>query len=110
MLNVEQFIYTAADIENKKGYQIVAKSKGITEKIVSELESYVYPINTDPGKFKESISFIPLENDLIAYSRIKNIGLGYDGRENTLYNHTFIFSKNDFERYDNDSRILMISI
>lgn len=42
---------------------------------------------------------------MIAYSRIKNIGLGYDGRENTLYNHTFIFSKNDFKRYYNDGRI-----
>ncbi len=105
MFNVEQFIYTAASIENKKGYQIVAKSEGVTEKIVSELESYVYPINADPSKFKESISLIPLKNDLIAYSRIKNVGLGYDGRENTLYNHTFIFSKNDFEKYNCDSRI-----
>jgi len=105
MFNIEQFVYTTASIKNKKGYQIVAKSEGVTDEIVSELESYVYPIDTDPSKFKESRSLVLLENDLIAYSRIKNIGLGYDGRENTLYNHTFIFSIIDFEKYDNDSRI-----
>ena len=105
MLNVEQFIYTTASIGNKKGYQIIAKSKGITEKIISDLESYFYPIGVEPSEFKESCSLILLEDDLIAYSRIKNIGLGYDGRDNTLYNHSLIFSKNDFKLYDNDSRI-----
>lgn len=106
MFNVEQFIYTTATIENKKGYQIVAKSEGITNEIVTELGAYVYPINVDPSKFNESRSFLLLNNDLVAYSRIKNIGTGYDGRENTLYNHTFIFSKKDFEKDDWDSRFL----
>lgn len=106
MFNVEQFIYTTATIENKKGYQIVAKSEGITNEIVTELGAYVYPINVDPSKFNESRSFLLLNNDLAAYSIIKNIGTGYDGRENTLYNHTFIFSKKDFEKYDWDSRFL----
>lgn len=105
MFNVDQFVYTTASIGSKKGYQIVAKSKGVTEKIIAELESYFYPIGVDPSEFKESRSFIMLEDNVIAYSRIKNVGLGYDGRDNTLYNHTFLFSKNDFEKYDNDSRI-----
>lgn len=105
MLNVEQFIYTVASIGNKKGYQIIAKSAGVTEKIILELESYFYPIGVEPREFKESCSLILLENDLIAYSRIKNIGLGYDGRDNTLYNHSLIFSKNDFKLCGNDSRI-----
>ncbi len=105
MINTEQFVYTSASIKNKKGYQIVAKSDGITDKIISKLQSYVYPTNIDPSKFQESRSLVLFNNDLIAYSRIKNIGLGYDGRENTLYNHTFIFSKKDFKECDNDSRI-----
>ena len=105
MLNVEQFVYTAASIGNKKGYQIIAKSNGITEKIITELESYFYPIGIDPSEFKESRSLILLEDDLISYSRIKNIGFGYDGRDNTLYNHSLIFSKNDFKLYDNDSTL-----
>ena len=106
MFNVEQFIYTAATIENKKGYQIVAKSEGITDEITTELEAYVYPIDVDPSKFNESRSFLLLNNDLVAYSIIKNIGTGCDGRENTLYNHTFIFSKKGFEKCDRDSRFL----
>lgn len=105
MFNVKQFIYTTASIENKKGYQIVAKSEGVSKDIIKELESYVYPIDVDPSKFNESRSLVLLKNDLVAYSRIKNIGTGYDGRENTLYNHTFIFLKNDFEKYGCDSRI-----
>jgi len=105
MLNVEQFVYTTTSIEERKGYQIVAKSERITERTISELEQYVYPLGIDPSEFKESRSFVLLRDNLIAYSRIKNIGLGYDGRDNTLYNHTFVFSKNDFEKYGNDSRI-----
>ena len=105
MFNVEQFIYTTASIANKKGYQIVAKSEGVTDEIISELESYVYPIDIEPSKFSDSRSFVLLKKDLAAYSRIKNIGLGNDGRENTLYNHTFIFSKIDFEKQNCDSRI-----
>ena len=105
MFDVEQFVYTTASIEERKGYQIVAKSDGITEKTISELEQYVYPIGINPSEFKESRSLLLLQDDLIAYSRIKNIGLGYDGRDNTLYNHTFVFSKNDFEKYGNNSRI-----
>lgn len=105
MFNVEQFIYTTSTIENKKGYQIVAKSEGITENIITELNSYIYPMDIDPSKFNESRSFLLLKDDLVAYSRIKNIGTGYDGRENTLYNHTFVFSKVGFEKYNYDSRI-----
>ena len=84
MFNVEQFIYTTASIENKKGYQIVAKSEGITEKIVEELETYAYPVDLDPRKFNESRSLLELENDELyeqmygidALKRVKQIENG----------------------------------
>ena len=105
MFNVEQFVYTTAEIEKRKGYQIVAKSDGIINKTINELESYVYPIDIDPNEFQESRSLIFLNDGHVVYSRIKNVGVGYDGRENTIYNHSFVFSKEDFKKYDYDSRI-----
>ena len=102
--NVEQFVYSSAFIK-KGGYQIIAKSQGITDDIISQLKSYLYPIGVNSKKFTESISLILLDNDLIAYSKIKNVGISFDGRDNTLYNHTLITSKKNFRKYNNDSRI-----
>lgn len=106
MLKIEQFIYTTADINNKKGYQIVAKSDGIKNNTLDSLEIYTYPIDVEPAKFKESRSLVLLDNDLVAYSITKNVGTGYDGRENSIYNHTFIFTRKNFKDHDYDSRIL----
>ncbi|WOV92371.1 MAG: hypothetical protein R1F52_04420 [Candidatus Nitrosoabyssus spongiisocia] len=103
-LNIEQFIYTSTHIK-KSGYQIVAQSEGITRNIISQLKLYMYPIGVELKFFKESRSLVLLEDDLVAYSRIKNVGIGHDGRSNTLYNHTMIISKNDFKKCNNDSRI-----
>lgn len=102
----EQFIYTSAEIDSKKGYQIIAKSPGISDEIISEMSDYFYPIGISPDKFTESQSLLLLRNNWIAYSRIKNIGMGYDGRSNTLYNHTILIRNEDFREFEYDSRIL----
>ena len=54
----------------------------------------------------ESKSLLYLEPDKIAFSIVKNIGIGFDGRDNTLYNHTIILEKNQFEKLNSDSRTL----
>ena len=41
----------------------------------------------------------------VAFTRVRNIGVGYDGRPDTIYNHTIIMKKEDFKKFDNDSRI-----
>lgn len=105
-INVEQFVYAAAAIKNKKGYQIVAKSTGITKDILEKLEPYLYPIGMDPNTFTESRSLVVFDNDSVAYTITKNIGTGYDGRENSIYSHVFVFSAKDFEKHGYDSRIL----
>ena len=105
MLIIEQFIYTSANIGGKKGYQIVAKSDGVSDKIISEINPYLYPLGVTSSKFTESCSLLLLENK-IAYSKIKNVGIGHDGRNNTIYNHTLIMNVEDFRKILNDTRIL----
>lgn len=96
MLTCDHFIYTSAKTSLNEGYQIVAKSNGISDDIVSDLIGYYYPVGLDLEKFNESRSMLVLKGNKIAYSIIKNIGRGYDARKGTLYNHTFVIDKKDF--------------
>src|SRR5690242_2564003 len=101
MLNVDQFVYTTATLSGKSGYQIIAKSSGITEEMISTLDPYLYPIGIIPSKFKESKSFLVFKkNKKISFSKIRNIGIGHDGRSNTLYNHTLVMDLDDFRQID----------
>lgn len=104
-MNCEQFIYTSAETVSKTGYQVIAKSKGVSEKIINEINDYLYPAGMDQSKFKESKSLLLLSDNKIAFSQIINIGIGYDGRDYTIYNHTIITSKKEFKEFRNDSRI-----
>lgn len=105
MLTCDQFIYTSEKTTEGEGYQVIAKTNGVTESIINNLTGYLYPIGVDLDKFTESHSLRILDNDKIAYSIVKNIGVGYDGREGTLYTHTFVIDKADFQELDYDSRI-----
>ncbi len=106
MLECEQLFYTTALIDNRSGYQITAKSTGITNEIIQELEGYMYPIGIDSSEFISSYSLLFLKNKKIAFSKITNIGIGYDGRDNTLYNHTIILQDEQFKKLECDSKNL----
>ena len=105
MVVCEQFIFTAAKIDGNEGYQVIAKSKGISHEIVQNLREYLFPLGINEDEFHSSKSLIDLGKNQITYSIVKNIGVGYDGRRGTLYNHTFVIEKKDFEELLNDSRI-----
>lgn len=106
MPTCDHFVYTTAKTNMKTGYQIVAKSSGINERILNSMISYFFPLGVDPMGFKKSKSLLPIGKELIAYSTVKNIGIGYDGRDGTLYNHTIILKKDDFEKIEYDTRVL----
>lgn len=101
----EQFIYTTGKTKHEKGYQVISKSPGITKEIISECENYLYPAGINPNKFSQSRSLIILKKNKVAFSIIKNIGVGFDGRPGTIYNHTFVMEKDVFQKLDNDTRI-----
>jgi hypothetical protein len=105
MPTCEHFIYTTAKTNLKTGYQVIAKSKNVDDRLLSSLANYLYPLGVNPAEFKESKSLLSVGKDNVAYSIVKNIGVGYDGRSGTLYNHTIILTKDDFEKLDYDTRI-----
>ena len=106
MPTCEHFAYTTAKTDVKTGYQIVAKSNGINERILNSMIGYFFPLGIDPMEFTKSKSLLPIGGEHIAYSTVKNIGIGYDGRDGTLYNHTIIMKKDGFAKIGNDTRIL----
>lgn len=106
MPNCEQFIYTTASTTDKSGYQVIAQSSSITSSIISKMSGYFFPSGIDPSNIDEYYSMLVFEDDII-FSKIKNIGVGFDGRNNTLYNHSFVMRKEDFSKIDNDSRIFL---
>lgn len=106
MILLEQFVYTAAETTTRTGYQVIARSGGVSDEIVSQLNQYVFPLVIDPSEFKESRSLLILKKGKIAFSRIRNIGIGYDGRRDTFYNHTIVMNESDFKKIDYDTRIL----
>ena len=106
MQECEQLFYTTAIIGNKSGYQVTARTSGITEEIIQELEGYLYPTGMDSNKFTMSNSLLFLKDEKIAFSTVRNVGTGFDGRDNALYNHTIILEKEQFEKIGYDSRNL----
>ncbi len=51
MPKCDHFIYTAAKIGSSEGYQIIAKSEGITDEIISQLSKYLYPLGVKVSDF-----------------------------------------------------------
>ena len=103
MVLCEQFIFTSSKLD-EGGYQITAKSAGIDSKILQELEEYLYPIGVEPSEFTESKSMVILDKKIV-FIQSKNIGVGFDGRPDTMYSHLIVMEKEDFKKFENDSRI-----
>lgn len=103
MLQCEHFIYTSAKTEKNVGYQVIAKSSGISDSVIANLEGYLYPLGVNLNEFEESRSLLVL-GKRVTYSIVK-IGIGYDGRRGTIYTHTFVIDKSSYGEIDFDSRI-----
>lgn len=106
MPTCEHFVFTTAKTNVKTGYQIVAKSSGINDKILNSMINYFFPLGINPTEFTKSKSLLSIGKEHMAYSSVKNIGIGYDGRDGTIYNHTIIMKKDDFKKIEYDTRIL----
>ena len=101
----EQFAYMPAAVGSRRGYQVVAKSPGISDGILEQMEPYMFPAGLGRG-FSSSKSLLLLRGHLVAYSSITNVGAGYDGRPDALYNHTLVLSEENFAGIGFDTRAL----
>ena len=105
-MKAEQLIYTTGNIRGKKGYQVVAKSRGIDDGIESSLAPHFHPPGIRPEAFAESHSLVELAGGSVAYCHARNIGAGYDGRRDTLCSHVLVVSRPDFAKIGCDTRVL----
>ena len=107
MATAEQLVYTTGNIRGKKGYQVVAKSRGIAGEDESRLRSHFLPLGTRPEDLVESHSLVELTGGRVAYCHARNIGAGYDGRRDTLCSHVIVISQDDFAVIGCDTRALV---
>ena len=105
MAVIEQIIYTAAHVDGRHGYQVVAKSPGIDDPTLESLEWYTHPAGIDPSSFKGSKSMLLL-GGRVAYVMTRNTGIGYDGRRDNIYSHILVLPVDDFGDAGYDSRAL----
>ena len=101
----EHFVFTAGKIGINEGYQIVAKSEKVPNNITQKLHEYLFPLGVDLNEFTKSKSLIVIDRNTVVYSIVKNMGVGYDGRKGTLYNHSFVINKDEFQKLGFDSRV-----
>lgn len=108
MTRIEQFMYTTATSPGaQSGYQVVARSAGITDKTISDLVPYMLPAGIDYRNFKKSKSMVVIRRGThVAYSLTRNIGRGPDGRPDAMSNHTLVININDFKGLSYDTRYL----
>lgn len=105
-MKAEQLIYTTGNVRGRKGYQVVAKSRGVSDGIESALRPHFHPPAIRPEDFTESHSLVKMADDNVAYCHARNIGAGYDGRRDTLCSHVMVFPRSDFAKLGYDTRLL----
>lgn len=105
MIQCQHFIYTTASLKDRSGYQIVAQSNNISSDLFTKLQGNFLPAGTDPANFDKCYMFFVFQDDVV-FSTIKNIGVGFDGRNNTLYNHSIVITKTNFLKIHNNPKIL----
>lgn len=106
MIRLDQLVYTACMTSKKRGYQVISQSEGISKDVILSMNLYFLPAGIGLGEFKSSKSMRILPCGKVAYSNIKNVGVGFDGRPDTLYNHTVVMSVEDFAKIGYDSTLL----
>lgn len=95
-----------AQIASRKGYQVVAKSQGVTSEEVGFLESYGIPIALNPEAFTEGRRLFRLPSGRLGFNYLKNMGVGYDGRFGAIYSRTIIMKESQFVSFGADPRIV----
>ena len=107
MTRIEQFVYTTTEPGVQSGYRVVARSPGIEDQTLSELEPYMLPAGVDPRNFGQSKSMLLVRNGThVAYSLTRNVGRGHDGRPDAMSTHALVLDVKSFGDLSYDTRNL----
>lgn len=106
MARIEQFMFTAAEIGGRRGYQAVARSAGIDDDTIDDLSWYMYPAGIISSNFASSRSLLEIPGGRVAYIAAGNAGIGYDRRGDTICTHVLVMDAADFGAAGYDSRAL----
>ena len=86
-------------------YGIVAKSPGVDDRALRRLDGHLYPLGVDQRSFARSASLLVLDNS-VAFTQARNAGHDRDGRPDSIYSHTVLVAKRDFEAIGCDTRVI----
>lgn len=86
-------------------YGIVAKSPGVDDRAVRQLGGHLYPLGVNQASFTRSASLQVLDKS-VAFTQARNAGYDRDGRPDSIYSHTVLVDKRDFEAIGCDTRVI----
>ena len=86
-------------------YGITARSPGVDDRTVGLLDGNLYPAGVDQGRFARSVSMIVLD-EKVALTQARNAGDDSEGRPNSIYSHTVLVDRGDFESIGCDTRVV----
>lgn len=103
---IDQAILAWAYINNCPGYQVIAKSDGLTPDEADKLSGRTLPGNIPINfKYSSSHNIFKLPTGRICFAKIHNIGIGLDDRANSICSHCFIFDERLLDLVDWNLRL-----
>ena len=104
-IHCDHFAYASAPVGGNEpyAYGITARSPGVDDRTLRQLDGYLYPVGVDQSKFVRSLSLLVLDGT-VALTQARNAGYDGEGRPNSIYSHTVLIDKRDFEAIRCDTR------
>ncbi len=104
-IHCDHFAFGSAPAGGNKpyAYGIVARSPGVDDRVLRLLDGRLYPVGVDQSKFVRSLSLLVLD-EVVALTQARNAGHDGEGRPNSIYSHTVLIDRRDFEAIRCDTR------
>ncbi|MEE8452782.1 MAG: hypothetical protein V3R99_12735 [Thermoguttaceae bacterium] len=105
MADVQQAIFTSAETDRSAGYQVVARSPGVSDADARQLTVWgpSHDSLLELGSDAASLNFFPLPSGAYCVSRTTPAGWEYSGRGgHRVYTHCLVVSPEVLERFANN--------
>ena len=108
-IHCDHFAFGSAPAGANKpyAYGIVARSPGVDDRVLRLLDGRLYPVGVDQSKFVRSLSLLVLDGT-VALTQARNAGHDGEGRPNSIYSHTVLIDRRDFEAIRCDTRTITV--